>query len=439
MKNMRYSFGLGAVALALAVSGVCSSASAQGTGGPAVPSASPFDSVIQFGQSLAKQGIYLNLSYNEDVSSLVAGGQKTGTMPIGQAAVGAVFDLETILGITGASVHITIDERNGEPIGTYGGIAGTGAILQADAGPIKYRLSDLYWEQGFDHDRLDIKAGWTQPTFDFDFSDVSCTFVSSYICAQPGSWYLNNPNQPFGTGELGTRVNYQLTPHIYVRAGLYDDDPSQGGFMPAGTNWNIEHSVGAFVPVEVGYKTGFKDSQYPSNFLIGGYEDTSNYVRPNGVSGSGRQAFYARVEQTVWRPNQATRQSLTLFADGILYSGNAPFYAQYDAGFLDRAPFGAARPGDTVAGIVTLFEENTGIGYLPNGSGQELAFELNYGAKLIPGVTFKPYLQYVVNPSNPAGVYNSAGSQHLANDVSVGFQVAINVSEMFDLPEFIAH
>lgn len=437
MSKVRNVYSLSAAALACLCSGVFAPASAQNaSSSPPIPM---YDSISAFGQNLAKNdGIFLDLSYVEDMSALVAGGQKTGVMPIGHTTASVIFDLQTMFGITGASFHVTFDERWGIPIGTGGGIAGTAAILQADAGPIKYRLSDFYWEQGFNADRLDIVAGWTQPTFDFAFPTIGCNFVSSIICAQPGSWYFSTNNQPFGTGEWGARINFQVTPQLYIRTGAYEDDPSQGGFVPAGFNWNTEHATGVFVPIEIGYRTGFKDAAYPVKYDIGGYFDTSDFTRPNGTVGNGRQAFWAQAEQTVWRPDRATNQSLLAFGGAIIYSGNADFYGQYYAGLYDYAPFGKARPGDTIGLIGTVFKENQG--YLPNSySGSEWAFELNYGAQLIPGITFKPYAQAVINPSNPGDVTNSGGSVKLHNDWVIGFQVALDLAQIFQWPQFIPH
>ncbi len=179
------------------MSGIANPVYAQGT-----PSASPFDPVINFGQTLKNNGVFLDLSYVQDVTGNVNGGKETGWMPIGNLAANAVFDLQTILGIPGASIHIGFSDRNGIPVGA---IAGSPAgLLQSDQGPAKFRLSWFYWEQGFDGDRLDITAGRVNPTFDFAFSNISCSFVG-VICAQPTSWYFNN-------GSISLSVRNQWRP-----------------------------------------------------------------------------------------------------------------------------------------------------------------------------------------------------------------------------------
>ena len=63
----------------------------------------PVGQLVQFGNSLGKTladaGVYLSGSYTEDLSSLVSGGLKTGTIPTGEFSLGATFDLQKILGI----------------------------------------------------------------------------------------------------------------------------------------------------------------------------------------------------------------------------------------------------------------------------------------------------------------------------------------------------
>ena len=118
--------------------------------------------------------------------------------------------------------------------------------------------------------------------------------------------------------------------------------------------------------MEIGWVTGFKDAAYPVKYDIGGYFDTSDFTRPNGTVGNGRQAFWAQGEQTIWRPDRATNQSLRAFAGAIIYSGNEDFWGQYYAGLYDYAPFGKLRPADTIGLVGTLYKDNRG--YLPNGA-----------------------------------------------------------------------
>jgi porin len=447
MKYLFSRLGL-CTAMALAFAGLAVPASAQNSPPPAVPptplpaeppypapaaltapaDASPFAGITAFGQNLKNAGIYLQLGYAYDMNSLVSGGLRTGTIPTGELSFGTVLDLQTILGIRGASVHVTFDERSGFGLN---GIAGTQGPLEANVGPTRsIRLSEFYWEQAFDDDRIDIRVGRTSPTLDFAVSDISCEFISSIICSQPGSWYNSNANNAYPSASWGGFLNIAATPRFYFRTGVFDDDPSNGGAN--GFNWNVAHSTGVFVPAEVGYETNFDNARYPAKYDIGGYWDAASYSSPQGVPMQGRTAIYAQAQQTVWRPEAATRQSLTVFGGGIVYNGGAPYWGQYYAGLYDRAP-SAARPGDSIALIGSYYANNSNE--LPNRHGQ-WAFELNYGFRVARGLTVKPYTQYVVAPNN---FLAPAGSKEPSDAWIVGFQVVINAAEFVGFPTFAAY
>src|SRR4051794_29724134 len=98
-------------------------------------------------------------------------------------------------------------------------------------------------------------------------------------------------------------------------------------------------------------------------------------------------------------------------------SGAAPYWSQFYAGLLDRAPFGPVRPRDTIALIGSYYANNSN--QRPNKSTQWI-YELNYGFSLIPGVTLQPYTQYVVHPNN---FLAPIGSKQPDNAWVVGIQV----------------
>jgi carbohydrate-selective porin OprB len=391
------------------------------------PSATPFDPVINFGQTLKNAGVFLDLSYAEDVTGVVNGGKQTGWMPIGHAAASAVFDLQTIVGLTGASIHVGFDERNGLNVQE---IAGSPAgLLQSDAGPFRTRLGFLYWEQGFDNDRLDITAGRTNPTFDFAFSNISCSFVG-VICAQPTSWYSNNTNVAYPSSTWGGRVNFQVTPEVYVRGGIYQHADQQTQYENAGFNWGV-NSPGAFYPFEVGYQTSAAAVQYPAKYDVGFYVDSSSYTKANGTAG-GRNAFWAQFQQAVWRPSASSPQILNLFGGALVYNGNSPQWGQYYIGVYDQAPL-ASRPRDTVGFIASLYTNNSDIH--PNQK-TETMLELNYGFSVIPGITVKPYTQYVFGPTNANA---PIGSSQPKNAWLIGVQFVLDLAQAFEWPQFIPH
>jgi porin len=443
MGKMRYGLYLGATALACAWSGLSTPVHAQGMSDSSMPM---FDSVSAMGKSLAASGIFLSLGYTEDISRLASGGVpgNIGWHPIGHASAGVTFDLETIAGLTGSSLHVIFEERPGIAMQ-----AGTDVGLNQNAGPVKYRLTQFYWEQGFDHDRIDIQVGRTEPTLEFGVGDLSCAFVTGVFCAQPGTWYSQNKNGAYPASEWGGRVNLAVTPEIYVKAGAYQDTPLDNGFMSAGFDWRTEGSTGVFVPVEIGYLTGFSSVQLPAKYDAGFWYDTSQYTKGNQAGNptvTGRSAGYLQLQQTVWRPEMATRQSVTLFGGAIWYNNSAAYSGQYYAGIWDRAPFGSLRPDDTIGLVGTLLDINqnatscvaafgcTGTPHRGSPWPRSAQFELNYGIGILTGVSAKPYVAWVLQPFTQG---NAAANTK--NAVAFGVEFSVVLDQLFHFPVFVPH
>jgi porin len=387
------------------------------------------------GKTLADDGIYLSGSYTEDMSSLVSGGLKTGTIPSGEFSFGATFDLQKILGIPEGSFHVIFDERSGFGL-SNGNVGDSAGLIEGGIGPTRAtRLSEAYYEQGFFNDRIDIQFGRTNPTQNFLTGNLStqCSFVGGIICAQPASFYFSNASEAFPASTWGAFVNFQTTPHTYLRTGVYDDDPSQLLGNQQGFNFNVKGSTGVFLPLEIGYQTSFSDARYPGKYDVGGYWDDANYTTPAGVPMRGRTAYYAQAEQTVWRPNPQTDQSLTVFGGGIIYTGGAPYWGQAYAGATDRAPFGAVRPDDSI-GIVGSYFANSANQH-PNAPSMWV-YEVNYKFQVVPGLTVKPFTQYVVAPNN---LLDQFGTKEPSNSWVVGFQASIDFGAFLGFPQFVAY
>jgi porin len=451
---------LGAVCLSMATSLTIfagTSASAQQSASPYAPSqsppvgqmpsipapltgAGPVAQIVQFGnsigKSLADEGIYLSGSYTEDIAGMVSGGVpgKTGVGPSGQFSVGAVFDLQRMLGLTGGSLHVTFDERSGFSLNNNTG--NSAGLTEGGVGPTRAaRLSELYYEQAFYDDRIDIQVGRTNPTLNFATSDlgISCSTVGAPLCAQPASWYFSNESVAFPASTWGGFLNVQTTPHTYFRTGAYDDDISQLNPNQQGFNFNVKGSDGVFLPAEIGYQTDLSDARYPAKYDIGGYWDDANYTTPNGIPMRGRTAYYAQAEKTVWRPDPNKNQSIALFAGGIIYTGGAPYWSQFDAGIYDRAPFGNARPDDTITIVASRFANAQN--QQPNAPSMWF-YEVDYNFAVVPGLTVEPFIDYIVAPNN---LLDGFSAREPKNALTLGFQVSIDLAHFFGLPQFVAY
>ena len=388
-------------------------------------------SFANLGKSLADKGVYFQMSYVGDILANVSGGRHTGAYYAGEFSFGTTLDLQKLAGITGGSLHIVFDERSGNSVSPA---VGTNFGLAGNHGPNNViRLANFYYEQALFHDRLDITAGRTNPTADFATSAISCQFLSNIFCAQPGIWYFGlNDNQPYPQSTWGGRVNFQITPEVYLRVGGYQDDPTQ--VIGQGFTWRWDHGVGAFIPYELGYVTTFAGARYPSKFDIGGYYDTGTFSRPATplLLERGRTAYWVQGQQVVWRPNPATQQSLTVFAGAMIQSkGYAPYWGEYYGGLFLQGPF-ASRPADTVGFAAAYLPLNHAASPFYS---NEWIFELNYGYNVLPGVTLKPTVQYVVHPDEIGFPF----PRKVSNAFVIGGQISVDFGALFGFPQFVPY
>lgn len=368
-----------------------------------------------FGKTLADSGIYLSTSYVGNLQANVSGGRTTGTIFAGELTIGATLDLQKMAGLTGGSLHIILDERSGHSASE---LAGTNFGMTANHGPNDViRLSELYYQQAIDHDRLDLIFGRTNPTLDFATSAISCSFVSNLFCAQPGIWYSVNSDLPFPLSEWGGRANFQITPDVYLRAGLYQ---TGGAFtlsqvLGQGFNWRWDQSHGLYVPIELGYQTK------TSKFDVGGYLD----------GGSKSNAIYVQGQQVVWASKPT---SVTAFAGAMVVGGNAePYWGEYYGGLFITGPL-ASRPADTLGFAGAYMPLNHSLSPYKS----EVLFEAYYGITVMPGVVFKPDLQYMIHPDE-IGYFGVTTTRHFNNAFVVGAQLYVDLGEILKFPHFVAH
>jgi porin len=400
------------------------------------------------GQILKNSGIYLNAGYVNDILANVKGGNTTGATATGDAFVGADFDMNTIAGIPNAAMHVIVDDRTGRNIS---GLAGTQFGLSGQNGPSDtIRLSEFSWDQSLFNDHVRLLIGRLNPTAEFATSDLSCNFVSNITCAQPFAWYVNNSGVAYPVSSWGGRITLKPSLPTYLRVGVYQDDPTFNSVNNHGFDLGTNTSTGVFIPFEIGYQTDFSSMRYPFKYDIGGYYDTGSYSVPPAAGVSdlerrGRTAFYAQLQQTVWRPDPTTNRSLTLLGGVLVNTGGfADYPLSVYAGAYLRGPF-ASRPNDAVgfeASYLTINKSVQGqvidtfdsLDLTAPNHANEWIFEANYKVAIAPGISLLPTAEYVVHPDEIGFNDPAPGVDHA---LVVGVQVAINFGEMFGLPHWI--
>jgi porin len=409
------------------------------------------------GATLADHGVYLTGRFQAQGLGEVSGGLAKGAFYEGYIALGADFDMNRIAGIQGGILHVLVGDLQGQAYNNF-----TGSFYAYDrayAFSDEFRLNEFSWEQELFDNKVRILAGRVTPATDFDTSDLYCQFIFSF-CAAPAAFIFDKSAAAYLTSAWGTAITIKPSQPTYVKVGLYEDEASlslgnHGGWP--GTDWNFSKATGASIPVQIGYQTDLDHVRYPQSFDIGGFWDTSSFADPllntagrarinaggAPLMHQGRTGVYLQAQQTVYRPNPATDRGVTIFgAANWLTSGEANINHTFILGLWAKGPI-PSRPNDTFGFSVDF----TGLNHRvtdriddqiakAGGSGtvlpDETAFEVNYGIGLAPGVTFKPFVQYVLHPDQLTVPSPSASLTH---SLLVGTTLAIGLNSAFGLPQ----
>ncbi|MFS3137626.1 carbohydrate porin [Gluconacetobacter sacchari] len=410
---------------------------------------------------LASRGVYLNVTNVMEVQGVPTGGVSHGTFVTNWLIAGVDLDLERMLGIHGASLHIAVNDVAGQGR-AYQFTGAAWSTMNNWAVRDGMQLKEFTWDQHLLGDRILILAGRFNMTNDvFDGSELYCQFAT-FLCSTPRMFITDASGPSFQSATWALRVSghpLARLPDFYLKGAVYEDEPrlhatNHNGWP--GRDWDVSYSSGVMIPYEIGYKSSFSDDRYPRQYVVGGTYDSMPYADPlyntlgrpvaldhgRPQMHSGRSTLYFQAQQMVWRPEFKHNRGLILFATGdILTSGQAIMRGNYTIGLFDWGPF-ASRPADSaaIAFEVNLWNhrviEATGLrnrvhGVAEDMSGSEGMLEANYGVHVARGVTFSPYLEYIWHPD---GLNLGKPPRDLNHAMQVGFLLRVNLNQVTNFP-----
>jgi porin len=424
---------------------------------PAPPNYSPpgpHSGWEQFGQQLLDEGVFLRSTYTGDYSGNVAGGLRQGSDYADEANIGADINMQTLAGIPGGAIHITVSGRTGRDISIDD--VGNNVLANQIYGGQGVRLSELTWDQALFHDRLDIVAGRMNSAI-FGNSPTNCNFMSNAICGHVDSLFRAVGLISYPYAAWGGRGTFRATPTTSFMIGAFEVNPKQSAYGRNDLNFTLQNDTGVAIPAELDYGTNFKQSDFPTVLQLGGYYDTSKYSDPayntkdqpialdhgKAATHFGRTGVYVFLNQVVYRPDLANTRNLRLFG-GFTHSLDEPEEIQWggDLGMLYTGPF-ASRPLDTIGAIGTvmhfggreltyLAQERALAGGTGTPAANEYVFEVNYGIQANDWLRVLPNFQYVANPDSLA-VPKQA--KQTPNAVIFGVQLSVNLVRLAGLPQ----
>ncbi len=359
---------------------------------------------------LKQAGVTVRADYVSETFSAVDGGQRRGTAYTQQLRGGFDFDMDKIAGWSGATLHFTVNDRRG--IGISSDYIGNRLPVQEAAGGYYARLAEFSYEQSLLDGRLNLRLGYFAMGNDLGGMILGCNFVNAAFCAHPLSESGNSGWYNYPNARWGAAIRYRIRPDLAVRTGVYQVNPRLNDERAA---WRpfTGGTTGVLMPLEVEYDPGIVPGSraLPGHYKLGVYYDTSRADR-RGEPGTlrGRYGVYALADQMILREGTGNR-GLSVFAQ---FTANPPSSAQithwYAAGLVKTGTF-AGRDADTISLGVIHAEVNPRLrhaqadldadplvdGYtsLPAG---ETAIEASYGIQITRWLSFRPDVQYIVDP-----------------------------------------
>ena len=359
---------------------------------------------------LKQSGVTVRADYVSETFSAVDGGQRRGTAYTQQLRGGFDFDMDKIAGWSGATLHFTVNDRRG--IGISSDYIGNRLPVQEAAGGYYARLAEFSYEQSLLDGRLNLRLGYFAMGNDLGGMILGCNFVNAAFCAHPLSESGNSGWYNYPNARWGAAIRYRIRPDLAVRTGVYQVNPRLNDERAA---WRpfTGGTTGVLMPLEVEYDPGIVPGSraLPGHYKLGVYYDTSRADR-RGEPGTllGRYGVYALADQMILREGTGNR-GLSVFAQ---FTANPPSSAQithwYAAGLVKTGTF-AGRDADTISLGVIHAEVNPRLrhaqadlavdplvdGYtsLPAG---ETAIEASYGIQITRWLSFRPDVQYIVDP-----------------------------------------
>lgn len=406
-------------------------------------------------QKLAANGVFLRANLIDQYATNPRGGVHQGRTNVGQFNIGADLDLQKLLGFDGSSFHFTVYRDYGN--GLNHDVTGTFSKQQyiyKNEFP-RWHLGLFAWEQKFLDNRLDVLFGRLGTTAYYAHLATNCQFQAGTTCGVPRLINSEAGYSLLPSATWALNVNYKLTQHSYIEAGAYEVNPTTSASN--GLDFSIANANGVTFPVEWGWtKNNPAENPYGFELKAGAYLSTAplsdpyyntagrskgRYGGTARLADSNRSGVYLMADRVLWRPNPGSSRNLNVFA-GVVQQLETDeiMRRQIYTGFVLTGPF-AQRPTDTLGLSISYFKMTKAEEDFLNdarikagGSGRnnpnQVAIELNYGWKPVPGITLMPNIQYLIHPDN-SGI--PATKTVPKNLLVYGLNLQVNISRLFGL------
>ncbi len=408
------------------------------------------------GEQLDDDGIRIRSQLVNEMAANPIGGVKQGNTDTGQAQIGATFDLQKLVGIPGGQFHFTFIRSYGDSLAKNfsGDFIKSQEVYKNQFHP--FRLSIFAYEQKLDNDKLDILVGRLGSSALYGRLANTCYSESGITCGVPQ--VLNSEaGITFPTSATwGGNVKYHFTKDVSMQSGVFEVN----SFIQHtnGFDFSTAEATGysSFTEIAVG-DYDLSKYRYTGDIKFGGYVSTAPFSDPyfntKGQSialfggapmqnSEYRHGFYVMGEKTVWRPDPAKEESLSLFG-GYVQSLESEEVANFQtyAGGAARGVI-PGRPHDIISFTTTYIDlTSREIEFLRDsrlragGHGvnnpNEVGMEADYSLLLFNSARVSPNISYIINPDNSNIPKTKVLPQNI---VTFGVKITFNLATFLGMP-----
>jgi porin len=258
---------------------------------------------------LSDLGIQVSLTGVDEAVLNLSGGLRQNAQEAGQVALQTQFDLQKSLGLTGASVLMTLVSRWGRDAATDAGIPALQLLNEVYGRGNILRLEELAWNQKLLDDRIEITAG--RLAFGDEIFSFPCDFINLTFCPGQAGNLVGNYIYNWPVSQWAAVGQLNFGSQGYLKAGIYDANPAYLNTTPNPALWPTapQDSQGVIVPAEVAWTPKFGALQ--GSYQFGGW--WNNSAAPNvatsingepilvsglpGLPGHGRYGFSTVLQQ----------------------------------------------------------------------------------------------------------------------------------------------
>ena len=401
------------------------------------------------------RGVYFHGSYIGDPYANLAGGLKRGATYSGRLDVQADVDAGKFLGVPGGALHANVYQIHGVDLSAN--FVGNFLSSNDIAALPTTRLYELWYEQKLG-DVMSVRVG--QMGVDVEF--LTSNYAANFIDATFGWPGLPDEDLPGGTpayplAALGARVKYAATENLSLLAAVFDGNaagPGQGDPQARDRyGVNFRASDPPLIIVEAQYRYNQGDAPgAPGALKLGGFvhlgrfddqrfgSDGSLLAESTGsaaIQHSPNGGVYAVLDQQIYRPPGADpEKGVGVFVRAIGAPSDrnvVDLYFDVGASAFGLVP---GRPDD-LFGVAAAFVRvspwaaaaDADANLANGGAGPirsfEAVIEATYQARIIPGVSLQPTLQYVLNPGGGIANPLATASARVRSAIVFGVTTAV--------------